>query len=387
LRIALRKSGGRGEYEFAGSQGSIKVIDLLDHQLLFELTPELRIPGHSALLYAQGKPRIRLNDTREFRHAYRILAGVLLLPQPKREIGDTVVSPDFLHDGKYSVTDIDVDIAGLDEATAVLRPTKLWLGNAVGFVRSVNFPLRMSQIQDLWRTAEEHEGSHSALVREHERAVLTGNHKKIIDAAAAISREFDDLDDRLDQLMTAFGTSPQETAISTPSEGVSSEGVDDEVEPDEAARRAIAKWRRSVVRSAEGRAFSQRVRTAYRDRCALSGDVLPKLPSTTGPGVDGAHILPWARYELNTISNGICLNKLCHWAFDAGVIRIDFDSSRDEYLVSIPDQVRDEGLQLGMSLDYFASLEGPIPSSRLPRDASQRPSPKYLERLNAEVFR
>jgi HNH endonuclease len=386
LRIALRKSGGRGEYELAGSQGRIKVTDLLNHALLFELTPELRIAGHSEVRLAQGKPRIRLDDPQEFRHAYRILAGVLLLPQPKRALRDTVASWDFLYDGKYAVTDIDVDIAELDKSRVVLRPTKLCLGNVQGFSRSVDFSLRMSQIQSLWDAAQAQEGSLAALVREHEQAVLAGDQRGIIDAAAVIRRELGNAGDSLNELVAHLGTVLQDAAISPSSERASSDGVDDEVEPEDAARRAIAKWRRSVVRSAQGRAFSQRVRAEYQDRCALSGDVLPKLPSTVSAGVDGAHILPWARYELNTISNGICLNKLCHWAFDAGVIRIDFDPSLSEYLVSIPDRVHDEGLPLGMSLDYFASLEGPIPASRLPQDVAKRPSPKYLERLNAEVF-
>jgi hypothetical protein len=361
-------------------------MDLLDHALFFELTPALRIAGHSLVRHAQGKPRIRLDNPREFGHAYRVLSSVLLLPQPRRALRDTTEDWDFLYDDKYAITDIDVDVAEVDDAVAVLRPTRLWLGNSSGLTRSVDFPLRMSQIQSVWNAAQDQEGPLAGLVREHEQAVLSGNHQKILRAAAVIRRELGDAGDRLDTLITRLGSASPELALSAPSENVPLEGINDEVEPEDAARRAIAQWRRSVVRSAQGRMFSQRVRAAYQDRCALSGNYLPKLPGTTSAGVDGAHILPWARYELNSVSNGICLNKLCHWAFDAGVIRIDFDHARGAYQMSIPSRVRNEGLPVKMSLDYFTALEGPIPVEQLPRDASERPSPKYLERLNMEVF-
>lgn len=41
MRIALRTSGGRGEYELAGKQGEIAASSLFDHPLLYELTPEI----------------------------------------------------------------------------------------------------------------------------------------------------------------------------------------------------------------------------------------------------------------------------------------------------------------------------------------------------------
>lgn len=386
MRIALRTSGGRGEYELAGRQGGIGVEKLLDHNLLFELSPEIRIDGHSAASRVQGKPRIRLDDPGEYSHAYSFLAGSLLLPQPKRALKETSSEPDFIRNGRFAVTAIDIDIADLDSSAADLRPTKLWLGNAAGLTRSVDVAFRMAQVQAIWEAARTQDSDIAAQVRAHEDAVLAGDHRGIKVGAAALRTALETEGDILDELTAQLGMEGEDTAISSTTGEVPIEGVEDDADPADAARRAVAQWRRSVVRSAEGRAFSQRVRVAYRDRCALSGDVLPKLPHTVSPGVDGAHILPWARYELNTLRNGICLNKLCHWAFDAGVIRIDYDEASSAYLVGIPDRVRDEGLPAGMSLDYFAALEGPIPEDRLPEDVAQRPSSKYLDQLNAEVF-
>lgn len=385
MRIALRTSGGRGEYELAGRQGAIRVDDLLEHNLVFELTPEIRIDGHGAAQRVQGKPRIRLEDPRSYSHAYNFLAASLLLPQPKRALKETATGPDFIRDGQYAVTDIDVDVAGVGGTEVGLRPTTLWLRNASNLARSVDVPFRMAHVQALWGAARDNDSPIAAFVRAHEMAVLGGDHLEIQAAAAAIRAALGSTSDVLDELTARLGMDGDDTAISSTTEEVSIERVEDEADPEDAARRAVAQWRKGVIRSAQGRAFSQRVRAAYGDRCALSGDTLPKLAYTASAGVDGAHILPWARYELNTVSNGICLNKLCHWAFDAGVIRIDFDAPADKYRVSIPDRVRDEGPGLGMSLDYFASLEGSIPADRLPANPTQRPSPKYLERLNAEV--
>ena len=102
--------------------------------------------------------------------------------------------------------------------------------------------------------------------------------------------------------------------------------------------------------------------------------------------VYGAHILPWARYELNSLKNGICLSKLCHWAFDSGVLRIDYDEPTSTYVASVPERVSVEAGPGGMDLAYFAELSGPIPEDRLPPDTGLRPSPNYLSRLNEEMY-
>lgn len=385
MRIALRTSGGRGEYELAGHQGDVSVGDLLDRDMLFELTPAIVIDGHSSVQRAQGKPRIRLDNSTEFSHIYSILAAILLLPQPKRELHETSIESDFLFDSGYSITDIDVDVVNIEDAYVTLRPTLLWLRNARELARSVDVVSRLSQIQALWNAAKYRESQTAGLVRLHEEAVVGGGHRQIKAAAAALRKELGAHGDVLNDLTAQLGLQAQEAAISSATASVPGEAVEDEVDPASAARRAVARWRKCVVRSAQGRAFSQKVRTAYSYRCAVSGDFLPKLPHTASPGVDGAHILPWARYDLNSLRNGICLNKLCHWAFDAGVIRIDGDPAGG-YSISIPQRVREDGIPMGMSLDYFSSLEGQIPIDRLPALEAEWPSPLYLERLNAEIF-
>jgi putative restriction endonuclease len=41
--------------------------------------------------------------------------------------------------------------------------------------------------------------------------------------------------------------------------------------------------------------------------------------------VDAAHIIPWSRSKNDDIRNGMALCKLCHWAFDEGMMGVSDD--------------------------------------------------------------
>jgi|HubBroStandDraft_6_1064221.scaffolds.fasta_scaffold312035_2 putative restriction endonuclease len=66
--------------------------------------------------------------------------------------------------------------------------------------------------------------------------------------------------------------------------------------------------------------FRAHVLAAYGSRCALSGLAEARL-------IDAAHIMPDADERLGQpkISNGICMSKIHHAAYDAGLIGIDPD--------------------------------------------------------------
>jgi putative restriction endonuclease len=66
--------------------------------------------------------------------------------------------------------------------------------------------------------------------------------------------------------------------------------------------------------------FRAKVIDAYGMRCALSGLPEPRL-------IDAAHIVPDAHEQLGQpdIRNGICMSKVHHAAYDAGLIGIDPD--------------------------------------------------------------
>jgi hypothetical protein len=152
MRIALRPSGGRGEYELAGKQGATHASQLFDKALSYELTPDLVVPGRAYATRVQGKPRIRLTDKRTTTHLYRLLAGVLLLPKPMRELRQAI-GPTLVQRDAYSITAIKVDVGTASTKSATLRPTDLLLENADKKQEIIAFTPRMSRVARLWEEA------------------------------------------------------------------------------------------------------------------------------------------------------------------------------------------------------------------------------------------
>jgi hypothetical protein len=158
----------------------------------------------------------------------------------------------------------------------------------------------------------------------------------------------------------------------------------EEVDPEETEirRRTVKEWKRwAASRGAASARFRQAVREAWNSTCAVCGLHLPATAYNAVAGVDAAHILPWADYDLDHVSNGICLCKHHHWAFDEGLIVIRFVAGR--YTVQVPDQVA-QGIiaeNPGFSLASLRSHEGAIPENRLPRRRNQRPNAQYLDML------
>jgi predicted restriction endonuclease len=148
----------------------------------------------------------------------------------------------------------------------------------------------------------------------------------------------------------------------------------------EAARNRAKVWRQQAVRGVAGARFSKAVKSAYRDTCLFTGDYLPATAEFGPGGVDSAHILPWADYELNKVSNGLCLNKLCHWAFDAGILNLQYRSKSSEYVLTLSEMATNAEKEKKINLQPFHALEGAIPSSRLPMDRADWPNPEFLRR-------
>ena len=71
---------------------------------------------------------------------------------------------------------------------------------------------------------------------------------------------------------------------------------------------------------ARKQAFRRIVVTVYDHRCALCGVriITPELHTA----VDAAHIIPWSKSKNDDVRNGMALCKLCHWAFDRGMIGV-----------------------------------------------------------------
>jgi putative restriction endonuclease len=69
--------------------------------------------------------------------------------------------------------------------------------------------------------------------------------------------------------------------------------------------------------------FRRAVVTTYDHRCALCGVRIITPEGHTV--VDAAHIVPWRDSKNDDIRNGMALCKLCHWAFDEGMMGVSDD--------------------------------------------------------------
>ena len=90
--------------------------------------------------------------------------------------------------------------------------------------------------------------------------------------------------------------------------------------------------RQSIVRNAF---FRKAVVHLYDYKCSICH--LKVIHSLTQSVVDGAHIKPLYKFYDNQISNGICLCKNHHWAFDQGLLSIG-----DDYRIIISKQFQEE---------------------------------------------
>lgn len=129
--------------------------------------------------------------------------------------------------------------------------------------------------------------------------------------AAVIEAHFTDVTRKLliDQgtmNVTAYRYSRQLLQRARETGGLSFEPMSEEIPP--------------VVRD---RGFRRSVTDAYDHRCAVSG--IRILTADYHTAVEAAHIVPWAVSQNDDPRNGISLSKLCHWAFEEGLLTITTD--------------------------------------------------------------
>jgi putative restriction endonuclease len=69
--------------------------------------------------------------------------------------------------------------------------------------------------------------------------------------------------------------------------------------------------------------FRRAIVNCYDHRCAMCGTRIVTADGYTA--VEAAHIKPWSQFKNDDITNGMALCRLCHWAFDGGVMAVDDD--------------------------------------------------------------
>ncbi|CAA9408715.1 MAG: HNH endonuclease family protein [uncultured Rubrobacteraceae bacterium] len=73
--------------------------------------------------------------------------------------------------------------------------------------------------------------------------------------------------------------------------------------------------------AARDQGFRRAITTAYAHRCALCGIRVLTLDGHTA--VEASHIIPWSLSRDDRPANGMALCRLCHWAFDEGLLRVN----------------------------------------------------------------
>lgn len=121
-------------------------------------------------------------------------------------------------------------------------------------------------------------------------------------------------------------------------------------------------------RRARDRAFTELVREAYDNTCAICG--CQRESPNGNPEVEAAHIYPVSEGGRNDVRNGVALCKLHHWAFDTGWL-----SFTDDHEIIVAEAPSRNGYY------EFKQLEGQ--SLHLPDTAELYPHVLYLEQHRA----
>ena len=79
----------------------------------------------------------------------------------------------------------------------------------------------------------------------------------------------------------------------------------------------------SLTDSVRNQGFRRAIVNCYDHRCALCGVRIITPEGHTI--VEAAHIRPWNRFKDDEVHNGMALCRLCHWAFDEGLMSVNGD--------------------------------------------------------------
>jgi len=281
---------------------------------------------------------------------------------------------------------IDVDVLENTPTNVTFAPKSIWARSRGGFLK-VDYADRIAIISALWSVAESHRSPLSKMMKNHRASIEGNDHVRIVESASAIQKYYKTDSDILPSLLRDFGLpDASELACTGISASIEEHDIEDDyTSPEESQRDRFRKWRKQVDRGPGAREFSIRGREAYNYRCLFSGERFPKFPLLNSAGVDGAHILPWSTHQLNSVTNGLCLCKLCHWAFDNGLLRLDYDAQSNDYIVSIPSNFKQAAIPAGFDLSRFQQYSGRIDPSRLPANRKLWPSSTHIRQLNASL--
>jgi len=129
-----------------------------------------------------------------------------------------------------------------------------------------------------------------------------------------------------------------------------------------------------ISRAVRDQGFRRTVTDAYDHRCAVSG--IRILTADYHTAVEAAHIVPWSVSQNDDPRNGISLSKLCHWAFEEGLLTITTD-----YIIKLSGELSADSNAPG----YLGTLDQRL--IHLPDEEKLRPDLDALKWHQEHCFR
>ena len=376
MRIDWRPSGGRGEYELAGQAEGHSASDLLEWTIHLDLGP-LGWRQTELLVSDQGgKPRLRAAGTPH--HIQRQVASALLLPRSRRSSDNLAAGQPVMVDRRYLIIFITLSDVTLDSNAEVVkaRPQVITVTNA-NSTEDIDALARCEQVRFLHDHIEGFPGSVSDLLTTH-RDLLNSSAVILPDVERTQVQLIEAL--ALEQFVPYVGrTDPVPALISFSRHSPLTVLPPDVASQDEPSLRlsATRTMRLTLQRQSSASRFRAAVMRAYDSTCTFCGVQLPSIKGQVAAGCQAAHILPYAEYDLDQVTNGLCLCPTHHWAFDQFLLAVDIVG--ESYVVRVTDRcIR---LLPPDATAVLRQVAGPIPSNRLPKHLQDRPNPKFLRRL------
>jgi putative restriction endonuclease len=387
VEIHKRSSHGRGEYELAGAVSGLSTSDLLDLSLVIDTESSLGTIETGVVVRSQGgKPRLRLTGQNGI-HIQRQIEALLLMPKSTRDETQLVGGQPVVLADRYVLRRVAVVDAQINGSIATLKLGAIDCINDSG-THQIDFKNRIRDILRLYDNAMEFPIAVSSALSQHKHQV-TATHsvgkstevlvKEIIRAAEEAARDSDAAlivgEDPVPLLLDLLRSKP---TIEIPPIS--------EIDPTdiEIRRRVADRWRMQKDRGPASAKFRREVRLAYRSTCLFCGLCLPTSETVRLPGVDAAHIVPWSQFDADMVSNGLCLCKLHHWAFDQYLLAIKHDAFSG-YEIVVTQIARVAFASEPSVIASLQAVSGPINIGRLPDNPADWPRPQFLSQLYEDL--
>lgn len=387
MDIQKRSSSGRGEYEFAGSVDSVSTSAVIEKPILLDTQSSLGQLSTGVWAKVQGgKPRLRLIVKGKGIQLHRQIEALLLMPQSIRDESQLLGGQPVVLAGRYILQRVEVASAKIVAGSALLRLGTIDCEND-SVTHSIDFPSRIKSILQLYAGADELPPRVANALKAHHANVVAAHRvsgsterivARIIQATEEAAKESDVVlikgEDPVPLLLDLLRAQP---TVEIPPVS--------EIDPaDLVMRRRVAdRWRMQKDRGPSSTKFRSAVRTAYRSTCLFCGLRLVS-DDVRIPGIDAAHIAASAHYEADVVSNGLCLCKLHHWAFDQYLLALRLDATAG-YSIVVTKLAYEAFKGDDAVLRSLEAVAGPIAVNRLPANPDDWPRAQFINQLYEDM--